>query len=257
MKEQLTSTVQGQLGNLHDVDAKELGEVVDMIKDLAEAIYYCSITEAMEESKKEEKPQMNNTYYTMPMDYRDNGRMYYGGQDRNNSRYYMPDMYREREWMPEYMTQDPREGRAKQSRRMYMEAKEMHQPKTTQMKELEKYLQELSSDIVEMIQDASPEEKSFMEKKIQALATKINQGYTLGVCDDTLKTIYINAELNEKYIEKVLCHELTHAAMFSYNINLTIEQEELLADLIATYGQEIVYITNLIFQRIKEKKGEL
>lgn len=84
-----------------------------------------------------------------------------------------------------------------------------------------------------------------------------DQGYSLGVCDDILKTIYINAELNEKYIEKVLCHELTHAAMFSYNINLTIEQEELLADLIATYGQEIVHITNLVFKRIKEKRGEL
>ena len=43
------------------------------------------------------------------------------------------------------------------------------------MKELEKYLQELSTDITEMIQDASPEEKSFLEKKISALATKINQ----------------------------------------------------------------------------------
>ena len=43
------------------------------------------------------------------------------------------------------------------------------------MKELEKYLQELSSDIVEMIQEASSEEKSFLEKKISALAAKINQ----------------------------------------------------------------------------------
>jgi len=37
-------------------------------------------------------------------------------------------------------------------------------------------------------------------------------------------------------MKKVLCHELTHAAMFSYGIELSIEQEELLADLIATYG---------------------
>lgn len=81
-----------------------------------------------------------------------------------------------------------------------------------------------------------------------------DQGYTLGVCDDVVKTIFINNELNEKYIEKVLCHELTHAAMFSYNIELTLEQEEILADLIATYGQEIVYITNLVFKRIIEKR---
>jgi hypothetical protein len=63
-----------------------------------------------------------------------------------------------------------------------------------------------------------------------------DDGCTLGVCDDTLKTIYINEDLNQEYIWKVLCHELTHAAMFSYNIDLSLEQEEILADLIATYG---------------------
>jgi hypothetical protein len=40
-----------------------------------------------------------------------------------------------------------------------MEAKEMQKDKAMQMRELEKYMQELSSDIVEMIQDSSPEEK--------------------------------------------------------------------------------------------------
>ena len=79
--------------------------------------------------------------------------------------------------------------------------------------------------------------------------------YTLGVCDDILKTIFINNSLNQKNIWKVLCHELTHAAMFSYNVELSTEQEELLADLIATYGQEIVHMTNLVFKRIKEKRG--
>jgi hypothetical protein len=84
-----------------------------------------------------------------------------------------------------------------------------------------------------------------------------DKSYTIGVCDDILKTIFINKELNQEYVEKVLCHELTHAAMFSYNIDLTLEQEEILADLIATYGQEIVHITNLVFKRIIEKRGRL
>lgn len=57
-------------------------------------------------------------------------------------------------------------------------------------------------------------------------------------------------------MRKVLCHEITHAAMFSYDILLTAEQEELLADLIATYGEEIIYTTNQIFRRIK-KTGDL
>jgi uncharacterized protein YjaZ len=75
--------------------------------------------------------------------------------------------------------------------------------------------------------------------------------YTLGACNDLTKTIYISDELNDAYIKKVLAHELTHAAMFSYNIYLNYEQEEIVADLIATYGQEIIYMTNLIFKKIK------
>lgn len=55
MKEQLVSCVQGQMTNLAHTDTKELGEAIDMIKDLEEAMYYCSITKAMEEREKEEK----------------------------------------------------------------------------------------------------------------------------------------------------------------------------------------------------------
>lgn len=79
--------------------------------------------------------------------------------------------------------------------------------------------------------------------------------YALGVCDDFEKAIYINDKLNPFYMKKVLCHELTHAAMFSYNINLSLEQEEILANLMATYGQEIIGMTNIFFKRIKEERG--
>lgn len=75
---------------------------------------------------------------------------------------------------------------------------------------------------------------------------------TIGACDDITKCIYINETLDLDMLKKVLCHELTHAAMFSYNVQLDLQQEELLADLIATYGQEIIYITNKIFKRITE-----
>lgn len=78
--------------------------------------------------------------------------------------------------------------------------------------------------------------------------------FSLGACDDITKTIYINQEIDIYMIKKVLCHELTHAAMFSYNVELTLDQEELFADLIATYGQEIIYKTNILFKRIKEKR---
>ena len=43
------------------------------------------------------------------------------------------------------------------------------------MKELERYMQELGHDLTEMIADASPEEKQYLEKKITALASKIGQ----------------------------------------------------------------------------------
>lgn len=84
---------------------------------------------------------------------------------------------------------------------------------------------------------------------------KVDGTFSIGCCDDIKKTIYISHDLDDFYIRKVLCHELTHAAMFSYNVNLNYEQEELLADLIATYGQEIIDITNDVFKRIKEIWG--
>ena len=195
IKETLLCCIEGQMSHLDTVDTEELGDVVDMVKDLEEAIYYGTITKAMEEKsgnggdkeyhyyteyrhpERDIDRENGKMYYNkMPMTYTDQGRMYYnggsssstsgdhsGGSSRNYSEYEYP------------MMRDKREGRSPMSRRTYMESKEMHQPKTTQMKELEKYLQELSTDITEMIQDASPEEKSFLEKKISALATKINQ----------------------------------------------------------------------------------
>lgn len=75
--------------------------------------------------------------------------------------------------------------------------------------------------------------------------------YTIGCCDDITKCVYICENLNRDKFKKVLCHELTHAAMFSYNVYMTIEQEEILADLLSSYGQEIIDMTNHIFCRIK------
>lgn len=190
MKETLLSAAQSQMGNLAATDTKELGQVIDMIKDLEEAIYYCSITEAMKENKEKEKysqmyyqerylpiPMMNEMYQR-DMDRNSYGRMYYPDRIMNNrdestnrggSRYYT-----ERDWDTyQINTRDSREGRSPLSRKNYMEAKELHQGKEIQMKELDKYIQELGHDITEMIQDASPEEKQMLQQKISALATKI------------------------------------------------------------------------------------
>ena len=166
MKDALVAQVQNQLGHLASVDAKELGEVVDMIKDLSESIYYCTVTEAMEESAKHPTAMYytERPYYPSFRDMdKETGRMYYSEPGM---------MYTEREYP--LTLRDYREGRSPMSRKMYMESKELHHDKAVQIKELEKYVQELGSDITEMIRDASPEEKQLLAQRIATLAQKIN-----------------------------------------------------------------------------------
>ncbi len=81
---------------------------------------------------------------------------------------------------------------------------------------------------------------------------KRNDGsIALGSCDVVDYTIYLSEKIPSYKLKKVLCHEITHAAMFSYNVDINIDQEELIADLIATYGSEIIDVTNRIFGKIK------
>lgn len=75
--------------------------------------------------------------------------------------------------------------------------------------------------------------------------------FSIGACDNLTRTIYINERLKGDLLKKVLCHEITHAAMFSYNVTLSVQQEQLVADLISTYGNEIIYITNKIFTKLE------
>ena len=165
MKETLMCAVEAQLSDLGEVDTKELGEAIDMIKDLEEAIYYCTVTEAMTNPQKIEKRDHHQEY--------DEGRKYYdspssqGGHESSGRNYMM--------YSDEPRWRDEREGHSYENRRMYMEAKEMKKDKATQMRELEKYMQELSQDITDMISDASSDEKAYLEKKITALAAKIGQ----------------------------------------------------------------------------------
>ena len=184
MKENLMACVSSQVcGNLAQVDTKELGEAIDMIKDLEEAIYYCTITKAMEEKPEHEvhhqgasQQQHYPTEKVYPQDMgRVSGRMYYDGNGNsstmgggNGSNSYFEPMY-----MTDY--RDMREGNSPIYRKMYMESKEMHHDKTKQMQELEDYMQELSKDITDMIKDASPEERQLLHQKLTTLASKVKQ----------------------------------------------------------------------------------
>ena len=42
------------------------------------------------------------------------------------------------------------------------------------MKELEKYAQYLTNDVVDMLKNATPEEKRLIQNKLTTLATKVN-----------------------------------------------------------------------------------
>ena len=74
---------------------------------------------------------------------------------------------------------------------------------------------------------------------------------TLGMCDKDTKTIYLAENLEGSMLKKVICHEIVHAAMFSYDVYLSLEQEEVIADIIATYGEEIINITNKVFYKLQ------
>ena len=72
----LISQVQAQCNDLKKVHAAELGEVIDMIKDLEEAIYYCSITKAMEKNN-------NWDYHMTEMDKKDISRHIYNDSEES------------------------------------------------------------------------------------------------------------------------------------------------------------------------------
>lgn len=141
IKDTLINLVEQQMTNPQCVDTHEMGEVIDMIKDLAETCYYVSIVEAMED--KEDHEESNRQTDTM----------YYGIGAMNDDNKKM--------------------GHSPMKRKSYIESKELHMDQAQQMRELEDYAQVLTSDLLEMIQDATPEEKQLLQRKIATLATKI------------------------------------------------------------------------------------
>ena len=203
MKHSLMSCIQGQMGDLKNTDAHELGEAIDMVKDLSEAIYYCTVTEAMEQKSNEkvEQPVNNINYYTMPTrPYNDGNRFFNGdwyermytepsnnwgtvrymGPDTNgnigDNRYYTTNSSGNSTHGVSYYEDGMNTrnmGVSPNSRKMYMEAKDMHKGTAVQMQELENYMKDLSKDVTDMIMDATPEEKLLLQQKLLTLANKI------------------------------------------------------------------------------------
>ena len=75
---------------------------------------------------------------------------------------------------------------------------------------------------------------------------------TVGMCDRETQTIYISDALHGRFLRKVLLHEICHSAMFSHGIDMSVDQEELFCDLLSTYGDEIIAITDSVFKALSE-----
>lgn len=119
-------------------------------------------------------------YHMTPEMYREHDPEYYRDMDRDMGRMYYTETGMSGNTGNPSRTgiRDGREGRSGMSRRSYMQTKEMHpdnsqESKQMKMKELEKYMGELSGDITEMIAGASNEEKTMLKAKLQTLMQKI------------------------------------------------------------------------------------
>lgn len=69
--------------------------------------------------------------------------------------------------------------------------------------------------------------------------------------DGRSQTVYIADTLSDALHEKVLAHELVHCFMFSYGIEIDIEEEEFIADWVSTYGRKLVDLLDEILYSIK------
>ena len=172
LQEKLTQLVEEQ--DLKCANTKQIGEAIDMVKDLSEAIYYSVITKSMEQAEKQQKEhtETRTVHYYTPMG---GGMRYYNPKISDE---YMPygmvpdeDSGYYRRW--QIAERNPMEGKSPIRRRMYMEGKQQHRDMPSQLHELEAYLQELSSDITEMMKDASPEEKNTLRQKMNNIISKL------------------------------------------------------------------------------------
>lgn len=74
---------------------------------------------------------------------------------------------------------------------------------------------------------------------------------TLGVTDNSVKTVFMSNRLNGFKHEHVLAHELCHVICFEYNVNIGIGLEERLCNFMADHAREIVEILDDILYALK------
>lgn len=192
---------------IENVNTDEMGKVTDMLKDLAEAMYYRTLTNIMEESDVEDVQEMLDRRFYDDYRYKTTGRYApkgkgsYVGRRGYEEPPYMHMMNREdlqdwdsmseRERMRDldrasrgrmYYTEtepihkdgsmrDSREGKAGMMRKGYMETKEMHKGTTTQDKEAN--LNSLESYLKELSEDLTGLLADMTPEERQMAKTKI------------------------------------------------------------------------------------
>lgn len=77
---------------------------------------------------------------------------------------------------------------------------------------------------------------------------------TVGVAFLDETTIYLSNRLRGAFLRRVLAHELVHSFCLSYSIFMNIDEEEHLADWVATYGTELVYLLDDLMTSINRAK---
>ena len=190
MIEKLSETAKCEFDKgIENVDACEMGQVTDMLKDLAEAMYYRTLTKAMDEAEDGDGRRFYDHYRYPDGRFAPKGRGSYRRGYEGPYWRMTPEMYKD---MQEYRDMDRNTGRMyytepsmtmsesnyDRAKRNYTETKELHRANTPQDKEakmrgLEDYFKEISSDITGLLSDMTPEERNMLKSKISALATKL------------------------------------------------------------------------------------
>ena len=206
MIECLTEKALGELDKgVENVNTEEMGEAVDMIKDLCEAEYKAVIVKSMKKADEEEEEYNKELLRALKDEYgEEGGRRYYDEYRYKTTGRYAPKgkgtyvgrrgyeeppyyhMYPERDMDREYGRMYYTESTAThtsesgydRAKRMYTETKEMHKANTPEdkehkMKSLDSYTKELASDITGMVADMSAEEKNLLRTKLSTLVSKI------------------------------------------------------------------------------------
>ena len=180
----------------------EMGQVTDMMKDLAEAMYFRTLMKAMEESSADETMEMferfgggrrfYDNYRYANGRFAPKGRGTRRGYDEPPYFHMTPEMYRgmehdrdiDRNYGRMYYTEPTESGMNMtesgydKAKRHYTETKEMHKANTAEdkehkMKSLENYMKELSGDITELLTDMTAEERTMLKSKLSTLVSKM------------------------------------------------------------------------------------